>query len=128
MKHDKDNDFEVYKSNICHELKHMGDKEFAARLLKNKDIEKMFVEKRYLECFYLLGMLDYLCHLNGWGEPSQYNGLRRIKLDKPVFPKGVFCTAQFSECPDKVFQKALSEAIPEFLKYNIVEAYIRDVC
>ena len=48
------------------------------------------------------------------------------KLKDPIYPEGVqiLCAVYQSEEPKKTAQK---EAIPEFLRYNIVEGDIRNV-
>ena len=49
-----------------------------------------------------------------------------MKLDKPVFPLGVITTAVIEE-NDDIKEQALKEAIPEFLRFNIIEGDVRDV-
>ena len=57
---------------------------------------------------------------------EDYNDLRKAKLDEMVFPVGIqlLCTMLNSEEPK---EKSWQEAIPEFLRHNIVESDIRNV-
>jgi len=119
-------DFENFKSNVCHSLKHMGDLEFLLSILKSNEIQDYYNKNQLLECFYLLGMIDYLCRVNDLPFDSEYNYIRKYKLETPVFPSGVYvlCSVYGNDKPKDEF---LKEAIPEFLRYNIVESGIRDV-
>ena len=56
--------FETFKSNICHQVKDMGDIAFIITILENNTIRCLYNKKWYLESLYLLAMLDYLSRLN----------------------------------------------------------------
>ena len=56
--------FELFKSNVCHMVKNMGDLAFIKGLLESKEIRRYYDNKWYPESFYLLAMLDYLCREN----------------------------------------------------------------
>jgi len=119
-------DFENFKSNICHTLKNMGDLPFLVIILK-KDIIRYCYEKNILlECYYLLGMVDYLCRVNDLPLDSLYNDIRKYKLEELVFPEGVdfLCYLYKNNTPREEF---IEKAIPEFLWYNIVESDVRNV-
>lgn len=119
-------DFELFKSEVCHELKRLGDKRFIVKVLKSSDIRTYYEEKKYEECFYLLAMVDHISKLNNIPICSEYSDIRKYKLPEIIYPCGVLalCAIFNSEEPK---EKALKEAIPEFLRYNIVEAEIRNV-
>jgi hypothetical protein len=118
--------YEIFKSNICHALKHEGDLSFLLSILKSNQIEKYYKEKKYLECYYLLGMIDYLCRINNLPFDNKYNYIREYKIENPVFSAGIQILC-YIEGNDEPKQRSLNEAIPEFLRYNIVEGEIRDV-
>jgi hypothetical protein len=85
------------------------------------------MEKRwYREGLYLLGMIDYLCRENNIPLDESYSDLRRAKLSEPVYSAGtlILCAALKSDEPK---EKSIKEAIPEFLRHNIVEAEVRNV-
>jgi transcriptional regulator with XRE-family HTH domain len=118
--------FETFKSNVCHRVKDMGDIEFLIDVTKS-DAVFDYIEKRWLrEGLYLLAMVDYLCRENGLPFDERYFELRRAKLSETVYPAGVLilCAALKS---DKPKEQSLIDAIPEFLRHNIIEAEVRNV-
>jgi len=118
--------FELYKSNVCHRLKEMGDIEFIIETLKRDNISKMFKRKWYPESLYLLAMLDYISRENNVPLCTKYNALRNVKLQETLYPTGIIAMAMASETP-KIMEEVLSQSIPEFLRHNIVENEVRDV-
>ena len=72
--------FELFKSNVCHRLKESGDIDFLIETLEKDMIREYYNRKWYLECFYLLAMVDLsLIHIQmcikrqhlGEGSPKQ---------------------------------------------------------
>ena len=118
--------FETFKSNICHYVKDMGDIEFLIDVIKSDLIYYYIDKKWYLEALYLLGMVDYLCRENNIPLPENYEKLRSLKLSSPIYPTGIviLCSVLKSDEPK---EKSLKEAIPEFLRHNIVESEVRNV-
>ena len=45
--------FELYKSNVCHKLKDLGDIDFLIETLKSDDIRIYYKKKWYPECLYI---------------------------------------------------------------------------
>ena len=80
----------------------------------------------YEESLYLLAMLDYVSRVNHVPLCSEYSDIRSTKLDRVVYSSSVLmlCRMTKSEEP-KV--KARKEAIPEFMRFNIAEADVRNV-
>lgn len=118
--------FELFKSNVCHRVKELGDIDFLIETLEKDDIRKYYKKKWYPECFYLLAMLDYLSRENNIPPCEDYNDLRKLKLKSVLYPSGVLSLASASKS-DRPKKQALEEAIPEFLRFNIVESEIRNV-
>jgi len=118
--------FEWYKSQICHLVKDMGDLNFIIDTLENDRISELWNKRWYVECLYLLGMIDYLSRENDLPLCDKYTEMRHAKLQKPIYPAGTLAlSAAFgSETPKK---ESLEEAIPEFLRHNIVESEVRNV-
>ena len=118
--------FEWYKSQTCHMVKDMGDIDFIIDTLENDRITKLWNKKWYAECLYLLGMIDSLSRENNLPICIEYAEMRRAKLDSIIFPAGVLAmsSAFGSEQPKN---ESLKEAIPEFLRHNIVESEVRNV-
>ena len=69
--------FELYKSNVCHELKEKGDIPFIIDVLENNKIRKLYDKGWYAESLYLLAMLDYVSRLNDIPLCTEYDDLRR---------------------------------------------------
>ncbi|MCM1527227.1 MAG: hypothetical protein NC091_08280, partial [Bacteroides sp.] len=57
---------------------------------------------------------------------TSYDDLRCCKLKETLYPSGIL-TAAFVSGTDAPKTKALQEAIPEFLRFNIVESEVRNV-
>jgi len=127
MNTEKRQDFELFKSNICHSVKRMGDIAFLISVLKSNKIQVFFQKEWYLECFYLLAMVDYLSRENNIPLCVEYDYIRINKLEKPVFSSGIItkCIVFKDEAPK---MKSITEAIPEFKRFNIMEADVRNAC
>lgn len=119
--------FELFKSNTCHMVKDMGDIPFIIQLLETDQIRKLYEKKWYPEALYLLAMLDYLSRENHVPICTNYNDIRTAKLQRPVYPSSVviMCKALKSDAPK---EECYRMAIPEFLRFNIVESEVRNVC
>ncbi len=123
---DKRNDFELFKSNTCHRLKELGDIEFVIELLEKDHIRKYYNKKWYLESLYLLAMLDYISRENNIPICTQYDDMRDLKLKTVHFPRSVLVATKVAK-NDKIKCRAIKEAIPEFMRFNIVESEVRNV-
>ena len=119
--------FEIFKSNICHHVKDKGDLDFIIETLEADDIRKLYEKQWHIEALYLLAMVDYLSRINGLPMCSNYNDIRCHRLEKPLFSASVLVASAAAE-DDHVKEKAIAEAIPEFMKFNIVESEVRNVC
>ena len=119
--------FELFKSNTCHMVKDMGDIPFIIQLLETNQIRKLYEKKWYPEALYLLAMLDYLSRENNVPICKNYNDIRTAKLQRPVYPSSVviMCKTLKSDAPK---EECYRMAIPEFLRFNIVESEVRNVC
>lgn len=118
--------FDVFKSNICHLVKDMGDINFIIEILERDAIKILYDKKWYPEAFYLLAMLDYLSNLHELPLCKRYNNLRHQKLEKRLYLSGVILKTMLDK-NDDAKTEAERNAIPKFKKYNIIECNIRDV-
>ena len=118
--------FELFKSNVCHRLKAIGDIDFLIEVLESSAIRDYFNKGWYPESLYLLAMADYLSRINDIATCKDYDDIRKTKLAERLYPSGIIALVA-SQCSDAPKQQALQEAIPEFLRFNIVENEIRDV-
>lgn len=120
-------DFEIYKSNICHLVKDKGDMDFIIDILKENQIRTYWKRQWYRESFYLLAMVDYLSRENGLPLCNDYEDIRNCKLSEPLYPRDVLLAAKLGDAFD-MREQCRKEAIPEFLRFNIIEGEIRNVC
>ena len=120
-------DFEIYKSNICHLVKDKGDIDFIIDILKENQIRTYWERQWYRESFYLLAMVDYLSRENGLPLCNDYEDIRNCTLPEPLYPWDVVLAAKLDDSLDRK-EQCLKEAIPEFLRFNIIESEIRNVC
>lgn len=118
--------FEVFKSNICHSVKDMGDLDFIVAILESDDIRKLYNKHWYPETLYLLAMLDYLSRINDIPLCTKYNDIRGSKLEKPIYPVGVLLNGEVLHS-DEPLRTAEKSAIPEFKRFNIIESEVRNV-
>ena len=118
--------FELYKSQICHDVKDKGDLDFIKDTLISDKIRELFNNELYDKCFYLLAMVDYLSKENNIPLYSAYNDIRCCKFKKFIYPSG-FKLMAYLKNSEEPLKESLKKAIPEFLKYGIVEAEIRNV-
>ncbi len=118
--------FENFKSTICHRVKESGDIAFLLHTLEGDEIRTYYERKWYPECFYLLAMVDYLSRENRIPLDKEYDDLRMLRLEKPVYPASIraIAAAANSDAPLKDAEQA---AIPEFSRFNIMESEVRDV-
>lgn len=118
--------FDVFKSNVCHRVKDMGDLDFIIAVLESNVIRQYYEKKWMAECLYLLAMVDYLSRENNLPLYSGYDDLRSKRLAKPLYPMSAVLADAVSKTTVHI-QRSYRTAIPEFLRFNIVESEIRNV-
>ena len=107
-------------------LKELGDIQFLIEKIKSDEVNMYYQRCWYPECLYLLAMIDYISRLNNIPICTNYNQIRQLKLREKIYPVGI-------ELADMVYHseemkiKAELSAIPEFLRFNIVENEVRNV-
>ena len=119
-------DFDVFRSNIAHQIKSQGDLEFIYTILSEKTIDKLYEEQEYTKSVYLLATIDYLSRINNIPLCTAYNHLRNVKLPSPVIPLSIRIQSSYPS-GKSYLKKAKDNAIPEFIRHNIIEGNIRDV-
>ena len=118
--------FGVFRGNVCHALKEQGDIQFIIQTLESGEIRKLFNKGWYEESLYLLAMLDYVSRENNVPVCIDYSDIRAERLDRTIYPPGVLMLAKVLKSEEPK-EKARQEAIPEFMRFNIVEADVRNV-
>lgn len=118
--------FETFRSNICHYVKDKGDIDFIIDTLENDTIRNLYDKSWYPESLYLLGMVDYLSKENDLPICMNYNDIRSHKLTQVLYPSGVLIRAAVMH-NDDIKEEAIKKAIPEFMRFNIVENEVRNI-
>ena len=72
-------------------------------------------------------MTDYLSRINDLPMCKDYEDIRNCKLSEPLYPRDILLAAKLDVSLD-VKEQCMKEAIPEFLRFNIIESEIRNVC
>ena len=119
-------DFEIFKSNVCHFVKDNDELDFIVTTLQKDEISRYWNKKWYPEAFYLLAMVDYLSRVNEIPLCTKYDDIRSRSLKEPLYPRDVLMAAKLHKDLD-LREQCKREAIPEFLRFNIIESEIRDV-
>lgn len=118
--------FELFKSNVCHRVKDIGDIPFVIETLRFDEIRSYHNRKQYPQAFYLLAMVDYLSRENGLPLCNAYSDMRKQKLAAPLYPQSVLAMAKVTE-DDAVLAESFKNAIPEFKNFNIAESEVRNI-
>jgi len=119
--------FDTYKSYVCHMVKDMGDLDFIIETLETDRIRELYKKRWYPESLYLLAMVDYLSRENDLPLCNEYNEIRAVRLREPVYPSSILTICAFSRS-DQPKTDSYKQAIPEFIRFNIVESEVRNVC
>ena len=104
----------------------MGDIDFIIYTLESGDIRTYYEWKWYPESLYLLAMVDYLSRENDVPLDSEYDDIRKCKLEKPVYPASLRAVA-VTNGDNNILKRSEKTAIPEFMRFNIVESEVRNV-
>ena len=118
--------FENFKSAICHRLKEQGDIAFLIDTLESNEIRTYYERKWFPECLYLLAMVDYISRENDVPLDFEYDDLRHLRLEAPLYPASVRAMAAASNS-DMPLRSAEEASIPEFRRFNIIENEVRNV-
>ena len=104
----------------------MGDIDFIIDTLESQEIQTYYDRKWYPESLYLLAMLYYISRENELPLCSEYDKLRQCRLEKPVYPASVLALSLAAK-NDDAMKEAVNKAIPEFLRFNIIESEVRNI-
>ena len=118
--------FELFKSNVCHQLKELGDKGFIINVLEKNVIRDYFDRQWYPECLYTLAMLDYVSRINNIPICTNYNDIRCMRLQETIYPASIVALAAMNQRRD-IKTESKKRSIPEFMRFNIVECEVRNV-
>lgn len=114
--------FEIFKGNVGHRLKYLGNEGFINEVLEKDLINEYWELKDCLASVYLISMVDYLCRIGNRPRIDGYDDIRKFKMDFTVYPYS------FNFMTEDLIRNALKEAIPEFWEHNIIEGDVFNVC
>lgn len=117
-------EFRYFRSNVLHDLRRKGDKNFIQYILNAKIIDTEY-KRGEIECaLYLLALVEYLDRVNGFNlRIGRYKKLKGMTLPSVLFPGSDLI--HFDTVKDAEDRIGV-ELIPEFAKYNIVEESVRN--
>ena len=118
--------FDLFKSNVCHRVRELGDIDFLAQTIESRDILFYYERRWYPECLYLLAMVDYLSRENSIPLCDEYSEIRHMKLKDVLYPSSILSAYEVSK-DESIKEQAKELSIPEFRRFNIVESDIRNV-
>ncbi|MBE6132044.1 MAG: helix-turn-helix transcriptional regulator [Erysipelotrichaceae bacterium] len=119
-----DREFDLYKSEICHEYKRLRDSNFLKKYLLNMEIENLINSKEYDKALYLLSFIDYICLKNNLPFVKKYEDIRKRKLNKLYVSESIFLLLKNKQIN---ITKIFNECRKEFLIHNIVESEVENV-
>lgn len=124
-------DNDIFRSEICHVLKSLGDDKFVITLLKEDWVSQLWKQKKYFEALYIVAMLDYLTSLRNIELFDEYEFYRKQKFEDLIYPKDIMFIEKLLP-NEKILQKEIKlcsedECGKFFMRHNILEKSIRDV-
>ena len=69
-------------------------------------------------------MVDYLSRINKIPLYSKYDNIRQYQMEDRIYPLSIIISAKIENKDKDAF---ISDAIPEFLRFNIVEGDVFNV-
>lgn len=127
------NDFELFKDNIKHKIK-ANQIAFLKDVLIEDTVTQYIENDKPLYALYTLAMLDYLSRINHFTICNKYDYLRTAKFQRTIYPLSIVTASMFeNKDKDDIIQDYIKEnkeyqPIPEFLRHNIIEGDVFNVC
>lgn len=114
-------EFELFRSNMSHRLKELGDYEFAKELLTTSIVEEYWNNKQILEALYLVCMFDTICEKYHMKTHAKFSEVRSHRITPPVYPLEVCMGLDSKEGCEKA-------SLPIFKEHGIMEVDIYSAC
>jgi len=119
-------DFEAFKSNVKQAINVSDPYTFIKYAHNENSIRKLYDEDYYSEVFYLLATIDYLSRIYNIPIFTEYNDLRRYKLQDRLYPASVINMANINR-ESNILEQSFKNSILEFKRFNIIENEIDNV-
>ena len=91
--------------------------------MKTDKVTDYMNKKWYPEALYLLAMLDYVSRINNIPICKKYNSYRSAKLSEVIYPASVVAEAKVMN-DESILKDYITNSIPEFMRFNIVESEV----
>ena len=112
--------FEVFKSNVGHEVQELGQLNFLEKYLIGNEVETLW-EYNKLNALYLVAMIDYVSRINGISLCSKYDKYRSYKLKEEIYPSSYYVHKKV------VSSYKMENIIAEFERFGIIEGDVFNV-
>lgn len=112
--------FTQFRDSLHNSIKQRGDLPWLIETLKENKAPLIYQNRQILHAIYLVDMIDYVCNKHGLPCPKEYQKIRELKLEKPYY---IGDWHILSNCKNSATMK---NAIPEFLRSNIIECEVYD--
>ena len=118
-------DFELFKSEIAHQIKDKSQVTFLIETIESNTIENYWKFEQRIQALYLLSMVDYLSRLNGVPQCSKYDEIRSARIEPMIYPLSVKMEDALAASEDRENAETSAQDqmkyIPEFLEHGIAE-------
>lgn len=121
----KNYSFTLFRSEQCHQVHRKGELDYVIDVLERREIDHYWHLCMYAEALYELAMIDYISRRNNIPKCENYNEMRSYKLDHKTYPIDAVLMDELSG-DDTAKTRTEKGAIPEFLRFNIIEGEIFD--
>lgn len=116
-----------YVSELEHRLKESADNDsFIRYLIQEISLDQLYEQKQYEKLYYTIALVKYLKCMDEEKKNQYIKKYSEGKLKNITYSNGVeiYCNIMQS---DDLKKEQLKNAIPEFLKYNLVVTSVGDV-
>ena len=125
-------EFETFKDNMKHRVKR-SQIDFIRDTLSTDIITDYYNNHNKLCALYTLDMLDYISKLNNISLCTDYNYLRNMRYEEPIYPLSIVALALAENVSNETILERFIEKdksltpIPEFARHNIIEGDVFNV-
>lgn len=117
-------EFDLFKSNICQELKRLGDKKFLEKYIHTNVIQNHIENCNIPKALYLVSLIDYLCEKHKLPQIKDFDNVRQYSIKNVVVSESLY---RLMESKQTTISEIYKESIPLFLNHHIIESEIENV-
>ena len=117
-------DFTLFICEISQTLKRLGDRSFLEYSPYLLNLENLMLQNKDKHVLFYIATVEYIARLLKEDVPEVFRKNTFSKLDKLTFSEGVELFYQATG-DSSLMERELKNAIPEYLKYNLVVSNVR---